>query len=91
MQKKAPARVKKAAEASVQPAQPPSPPSSPYPPSLTEEDDLNVNTDGGGYSSDDTNLSIVSDSVIADSATEETRMAMPVVTQQEKLIKSAVS
>ena len=50
-----------------------------------------MNTDGGGYSSDDTNLSIVSDSVIADSATEETRMAMPVVTQQEKLIKSAVS
>lgn len=50
-----------------------------------------MNTDGDGHSSDDTNLSIFSDSVIADSAPEETRMAMPVVAQQERLSKGAVS
>lgn len=82
MQKKAAARAKEAAETSVQPAQPPS---------LTEEEVLDVSTDADGYSSDDNNMSIVSNSVIADSTTEETRMAMSVVAQQEKPSKGVVS
>lgn len=75
----------------MQTVQPPSSPSSPYPPSLTEEEAMNVSTEGDGYSSDETDLSIVSDSFIADSATEETRMAISVVAQQERPSKNAVS
>lgn len=82
MQKKAAARAKKAAEDSAQPVEPPNPSS------LTEEDAVNVNTDAEDSNSDISDITC--EVTVADSTTEETHMAMPVVEQKEKLRRGIV-